>query len=220
MWYMNDHVRGTHIGAMTGLRSLTVHGVGSFEDMRLRACASLTELSVIRYRLPAAAMGDVMPQLRVLVLNGVANATDDLLKAATGVRRLDLCSMRHIDGSCLAHMRRLRELRLWDMTNLDAARLAPLAGSLRELHVSGRFFDGQLAVLTGLRRLKLSHCQEVSVDAVRRMAMLRHLDVQVLPESSSEASDTAQEWRRMGREGVAALRAELPRLEDVRVSTG
>ena len=186
----------------------------------LNACASLTELNVIHCRLPAAAMGGVMPQLRVLVLNGVANATDDVLKAATGLHRLEVLHMRHVEGSCFAHMRRLRELRLWNMTNLDAARLAPLAGSLRELHVSGRFFDGQLAVLTGLRRLKLNHCEEVSVDAVRRMAMLRHLDVQVLPESSEYASDTAREWRRIAREGVAALRAELPQLEDMHVSIG
>ena len=73
-----------------------------------------------------------------------------------------------------------------------------------------------MGALTGLRRLSLSGCCGVSVDAVRRLPMVRHVQVIL---DGSDRSAAAEGWRRvMAPEGEAALRADMPQLEDVHVS--
>ena len=76
--------------------------------------------------------------------------------------------------------------------------------------------DDALRVLTRLRRLRLCACGRVAVDAVRRLRMLRHLDVAVC---ENERSAVAEGWRQLvGRSAEPAMRARMPQLEDVRVS--
>ena len=153
---------------------------------------------------------------------------DAMLGCATGLTRLELCDIAAIDGSCFGRMRRLRELALDSVSGLSPACLAPLAGSLRLLDVDGSASvdDQGVGALTGLRLLELSGCEGVSVDAVRRLPMLRHLDVimfpgDVLEDGASDFEDMKRMvdgWRRVkGREGEAALRAEMPQLENVHI---
>ena len=212
------HFRGTHIGAMTGLRNVKLLGCGGLSDMRLGACASLTALSVSLCGVPPAGMADVMPRLQASELAEMSNVDDTMLGAATGLTRLELSKVEGIDGSCFECMQRLWELKLQEMDGLSGCCLAPLAGSLLELDARNSALDEEgVGALTGLRRLTLDRCRGVSMDAVRQMPMLRHLDVTVL---RKDRSATAESWRRVrGREGAAALRAEMPQLEHVRVAS-
>ena len=62
-----NRFRGTHIGAMTGLRRLEINDCRGLEDMRLNGCASLTELRVY-------------------------HATDEHVRALTRLRKLEVAS--------------------------------------------------------------------------------------------------------------------------------
>ena len=97
--------------------------------------------------------------------------------------------------------------------------LAPLAPSLRELSArDGAVGDQALGALTGLRRLSLDRCEGVSVDAVRGLPMLRHLDVALA--ATKACPDAFTSWRQMmGHNGEAALRAGMRQLEHVRVTS-
>ena len=105
--------------------------------MRLHTCARLTKLCVMSCNMPESAMADVAPQLRVLKLSDVPNASDAMLSAATGLTRLDLSRMDAIGGTCFGRMQRLRRLKLDGMDGLCSAGLASLAGLA---HPMARFF--------------------------------------------------------------------------------
>ena len=111
---------------------------------------------------------------------------------------------------------RLCELEVRGMDGLLPASLARVAGSLRALEaIEANVDDEAVGALTGLRRLRMERCGGVSVDAVRRLPMVRHLDVAVY---KGDSVAVVAGWLRVAsREGEEALRADMPLLEDVRV---